>query len=155
MKKLFYAVIIMVIFIGCSKDKDEETSTPTATAQELILGEWDCTSWTQEGAEIMQWVEYYKMDFFMEATTQTFEFEYMTDTDGTKWRGTYEFEDNDTKLKTVFTNQWFWGGSDWVEVTPDPEKSWDIVDLTSETLKMTYVMSAQGLDYNFAMTLEK
>lgn len=155
MKKLFIVFIIAALFIGCSKDEDEETTTPTATPQELILGEWDCTSWTQEGAEIMQFIEYYKMDYFMESSVQTFEFEYMTDTDGTKWRGTYEFEDNDTKLKTIFTNQWTWNGLAWEEASPDEDKSWDIENLTSGTLKMNYIMTAQGLDYHFSMTLAK
>ncbi|MEZ5198231.1 MAG: hypothetical protein R2764_18130 [Bacteroidales bacterium] len=110
---------------------------------------------TQEGAEIMQYIEYYTMKYFMESSVPTFEFEYMTDTDGTKWRGTYEFEDNDTKLKTVFTNQWYWNGSDWVDKTTDPDKTWTIESLTDGTLKLNYIMSAQGLDYHFAMTLTK
>ena len=155
MKKIFVLTVITALLIGCSKDEEGETSTPTATPQELILGEWNCISWTQEGSEIMQYVEYYKMHFFLESSIQTFEFEYRTDTDGTKWRGTYEFEENETRVKTIFENQWIWNGSSWQEATPDGDKSWEIEILTSESLKLNYIITAQGVDYHFVMLFSK
>ncbi|MCF8368439.1 MAG: hypothetical protein K9G76_05305 [Bacteroidales bacterium] len=154
MKKLVFIVFLMALIAGCAKDK-EETPEPVLTPQELILGEWDCTSWTMEGAEIMGSVEYYTMGFFMEADAQTFEFEYRTNTDGVKWRGIYAFEEEDTKLKTTYVSQWFWNGSDWQATAPEQEKTWTIEKLTSGTLQLGYITSAQNTDYHFLMTLKK
>ncbi len=145
----------MAIFIGCSKTEEEEPPS-TLTPQELILGEWDCTSWTQDGAELIDNIEYYKMLYYLESTGESFEFEYMTNTDGQKWQGTYEFQDNDTKLKTNFASQWFWNGSDWQASTPDDDRIWDIDKLTDETLELSYIVSTLGgTEYEFKMIMKK
>jgi len=155
MKKLCFIIITMAIFIGCSKTEEEEPPS-TLTPQELILGEWDCTSWTQDGAELIDNIEYYKMLYYLESTGESFEFEYMTNTDGQKWQGTYEFQDNDTKLKTNFASQWFWNGSDWQASTPDDDRIWDIDKLTDETLELSYIVSTLGgTEYEFKMIMKK
>lgn len=155
MRKLLFAIVIIVLIIGCST-KEEETQDPVLTPQELILGEWNCTSWTQDGAELMDNVEYYKMNYYLESSVETFEYEYMTNTDGQKWQGTYEFQDNNSKLKTNFTNQWFWNGSSWQSATPGEDKVWDIDKLTAANLELSYIVSTQGgIDYVFKMVLQK
>lgn len=155
MKKLLFVVVISALLIGCAK-KDEETPPDTRTPAELILGEWNCTSWTQEGMELIENIEYYKMNYFLESDVQTFEFEYMTDTDGVKWQGTYEFEENDTKIKTVFVSQWIWNGNAWQPFTPDEDKIWEIDNLTANSLQLTYIVTAAGgTNYTFKMILTK
>lgn len=153
MRNLFIVIITMAIFVGCSKTEEEDPSA--TTPQELILGDWDCTSWTMNGAEIMENVEYYTMEYYLESSVETFEFEYKTSTDGVKWQGSYEFEDNNSKLKTTYENQWFWNGSAWAETTPDEAKSWDIDKLTETSLEISYIISSNGNDTYFKMILTK
>lgn len=156
MKKLFFILITLAIFIGCSKTEEEETEELTRTPQELILGEWNCTSWTQDGVELIDNIEYYKMQYYLESSGESFEYEYMTNTDGQKWQGIYEFQDNDTKLKTNFASQWFWNGSVWEATTPDEDKIWDIDKLTADTLELSYIVSTQGgAEYIFKMIMTK
>jgi hypothetical protein len=102
---LFFCTMIFLA-VSC-KDKDDETTPVVVTLAEQINGDWDVTSWTNDGTELM------RSD---NCTDFTMDYDFKSDDGGDfSWamrfanqpdytrQGTYTLDEDDQVLKMTYT----------------------------------------------------
>ena len=150
MKKLLFATLILSsLFIGCSKDDNEDVKQPTKT--ELLTAHyWQATAFTIDpaisigGTNISDWYAQ------LESCDKDDIEKYNTNNTVTYDEGPTKCDPTDPQTET---SPWSFN-SDETILTVDGT-SFKILSLTSTELKLSYIESLDGINHTWTLTYKK